>query len=381
MRPNRGLQIVTTGNQVKRIEGSTYKVKSQSGKGVYSVLKVGEEWKCECADFMNRGVVCKHIYAVTFSQSLRNQVAVTEKLAIEPETDIPDNWNHCGSTAVLRRGFITEKNKKVQRFWCKDCKKTFVLNAGFRGMKNDAKIVTVALDAYFRGMSLRDVREHLLQFHGAKVHYVTILRWIAKYTKIISDYVEQYQPSVGDTWHVDEMMLDIEGKKQWLWNVMDSETRFLLASRISKKRDVKSARAPIHEALDRAGVQPRTVITDGLRAYDRAVKRELHSQALPRTQHVRLPSIRNKVNNNRIERLHGTIRERHKVQRGLKEGASINIADGHRIFYNYMRGHMALENEKTPAEKAGIEINLKGNKWMDLIKQVEMRQASYFIRY
>jgi len=45
MRPNRGLQIVTTGNQVKRIDGSTYKVKSQSGKGVYSVLKVGEEWK------------------------------------------------------------------------------------------------------------------------------------------------------------------------------------------------------------------------------------------------------------------------------------------------------------------------------------------------
>jgi len=30
---------------------------------------------------------------------------------------------------------------------------------------------------------------------------------------------------------------------------------------------------------------------------------------------------------------------------------------------------MALEKEKTPAEKAGIEINLKGNKWMDLIKE------------
>lgn len=82
------------------------------------------------------------------------------------------------------------------------------------------------------------------------------------------------------------------------------------------------------------------------------------------------------MNNNKVERLHGTIRERHKVQRGLKEGASSNIADGRRIFYNYIRGHMGIEGEKTPAEKAGIEVNLKGNKWLDLIRSASQKQDS-----
>ena len=42
-------------------------------------------------------------------------------------------------------------------------------------------------------------------------------------------------PMVGDPWHVDEMAIVVKGKKEWLWNVMDDDTRFLLASKISKE--------------------------------------------------------------------------------------------------------------------------------------------------
>lgn len=373
MRPNRALQMLAQEGQVRRIDANTYRVKSQSGKGSYQVLRIGEDWKCECADYINRHAVCKHIYAVTFSQTLRGQVASTEKIGIELN-EKPDNCIYCGSEALVKRGYAHEKGKKVQRFWCKDCNKTFVLNYGFRGMKNDPKVITVALDAYFRGMSLRDVRDHLIQFHGVKVHFVTILRWIAKYTKIIGDYVDGFVPNVSDTWQMDEMMIDADGKKQWLWNVMDDDTRFLLASRISRKRDVRSARLPLHEARERAGIRPKYVVTDGLKAYPEAITKEFFTMANPKTKHVRLPTIRERPNNNKLERLHGTIRERHKVQRGLKEGASTNIAEGHRIFYNYLRGHMGIEGEKTPAEKAGIKLRLEGNKWLELIKQASTSQ-------
>jgi hypothetical protein len=70
--------------------------------------------------------------------------------------------------------------------------------------------------------------------------------------------------------------------------------------------------------------------------------------------------------NNRIERLHGTLRERVKVQREWKI-MSTPIAEGQRIHYNFVKLHMALERQ-TPAQRAGI--NLTGrDKWMDLLEQ------------
>ena len=61
-RPQRALAIYAKGNQIKRLDSSTYKVKSQSGNGWYLVTKKGEEWVCECPDHQFRQTVCKHIH-------------------------------------------------------------------------------------------------------------------------------------------------------------------------------------------------------------------------------------------------------------------------------------------------------------------------------
>lgn len=146
MRPERALQMITQGNPIKRIDSSTYKVKSQSGKGSYLVIKIGEEWKCECPDHINRKVTCKHIYSILFSQTLRQRLSSVSLGFSIPEK--PENCLYCGSTAVLRRGFRYNARGKVQRFWCKDCGKKFTLNDGFNRMRNDPKIITVALDGF-----------------------------------------------------------------------------------------------------------------------------------------------------------------------------------------------------------------------------------------
>jgi len=55
--------------------------------------------------------------------------------------------------------------------------------------------------------------------------------------------------------------------------------------------------------------------------------------------------------------------------RGLDHDESAKkMMDGYRIYYNFIRPHQAL-NGKTPAEASNIDLNLKGNKWMELIKQ------------
>lgn len=87
----------------------------------------------------------------------------------------------------------------------------------------------------------------------------------------------------------------------------------------------------------------------------------------PRTRHIRSAGIRSRENNNNVERLQGTVRERNKVMRGLKNPET-PITDGFQIYYNFIRSHMSLDG-KTPAEASGIDLELGENKWLSLLQK------------
>jgi transposase InsO family protein len=72
-----------------------------------------------------------------------------------------------------------------------------------------------------------------------------------------------------------------------------------------------------------------------------------------------------------MERYHGTFKERNKVMRGLKITDTATL-DGQRVYYNHIRPHQGL-NGKTPAEAAGLELDLGTNKWESLIKKATKR--------
>jgi transposase-like protein len=143
---------------------------------------------------------------------------------------------------------------------------------------------------------------------------------------------------------------------------MDGDTRFLLANHVSQGRTVADAREAFREAKVVAKTDARVVLTDGLPSYGPAAQKEF-----PNAVHISGIGIQGRVNNNRMERYHGTFKERNKVMRALKKTDSPFI-DGQRIYYDYLRPHTALEG-KTPAEAAGINLNLTGNKWQSLIKK------------
>ena len=74
-----------------------------------------------------------------------------------------------------------------------------------------------------------------------------------------------------------------------------------------------------------------------------------------------LKTIGDKINNNLIERYHGTYRERDKVMRCFdKKATSEDMLEYWRLYYNFLRGHMAL-NGKTPSEIVGINVNNANN--------------------
>ncbi len=365
----RGYAIVAKGSQINRLDSQTYRVKSQASNGSYLVFKQETEWACECSDHKYRGVMCKHIFAVLFSLEMRKEVASSDEVFQLRKKNLGvSDCQVCGSPNVMKFGTRKTKKGKVQRFKCKDCGHRFTVNeAGFEKIQVDPKIVTLALDLYFKGVSLRKVTNHLNQFYDLEVSHVTVYNWIQKYVNLINQYLETLTPQLGEVWHVDEMKVKSNGEWLWLWNIMDEDTRFLLSSLVSKKREVKDARRIFQKAKNIANGKPQTVVSDGLHAYTRAFKKEFYTMKKPRTQHIQKPRFIDPTNNNIVERLNGTVREREKVMRSTKEEIQ-TIADGIRNYYNFIRPHQSLDG-KTPAEMANINLNLGKNKWLSLIKQ------------
>ena len=59
----KGEQIAKT-VQIEKRGLDKWVVPSQTGSGAYTVNRLGDNFKCSCPDFQNRGQACKHIYAV-----------------------------------------------------------------------------------------------------------------------------------------------------------------------------------------------------------------------------------------------------------------------------------------------------------------------------
>jgi transposase-like protein len=357
----RGLEIAKAKeSQVTRIDHATYQVLSQSGKGEYAVCLSEDEWRCECPDHRFRGVKCKHAWAVEFSLKMREQVSkniVIEEVAVS-------NCVFCHSPRIKKFELRKNKSGNIQRFVCCDCKKTFSINIGFEKMKHNPQAITSAMQLYFSGESLRNTMKSL-KLLGVEVSHQTVYLWIKKYVKLMQTYVEKIVPNVSDTWRADELYVKIKGDMKYLFALMDDETRFWIAQEVAESKYKHDARKLFQLGVKATGKKPMTVITDGLLAYHDAFKKEFWTMKKPRAEHINAIKLRGNMNNNKMERFNGEIRDREKTMRGLKRNDT-PILTGYQLFHNYIRGHEGLEG-KTPAEACGITVKGK-NKWLTLIQ-------------
>lgn len=143
---------------------------------------------------------------------------------------------------------------------------------------------------------------------------------------------------------------------------MDEKTRFHLVSMITKTRETQDAKKVFRQSKKVGNKKPRVMVTDGLHSYKGAFKKELfdHHQSCKHIADVALQESLNNV----LERMHGSIREREKVVRGLKVDET-PIIPMNQIYYNFIRPHQGLQGG-TPAEMAGIGIE-EENRWMKLL--------------
>jgi transposase-like protein len=275
----------------------------------------------------------------------------------------------CGSDDTIRKGQIGNK----PYLECKNCGHRFIDNGNFPKMRTKNQVIVVALNMYFEGLSVRKVERQLRMIYGIKVSYVTIWKWVMKYSDLTRSFVSSLTPKLSGKYHEDETAIRCEGDFKWFWQVIDEETRFIVATHLSEERDIKETITLFQKTLKSAGKKPQVMFFDGSHAYRRAFNRVFYSRyKADRVQFVRRVGIKARETNNIVERLHGTLKDRLRPMRGLKsKEKSQTLLDGFVTHYNFVRPHQSLRN-RTPAEIAGLgETN-----WESLIVKSYKHQNS-----
>jgi transposase-like protein len=280
----RGYAIISKGDMPEKLQRGLYVVPSQSNKSdeYFVHHHAYDQWECECPDWKETRRDCKHIFAIRFWLELKDKLQQAETLEPEPSYKV-DICPYCQSNKLIRRGIRKNRNVKKQRFSCKSCGRRFVIDIA-KHTKGNGKIVTLCLDLYFKGISLRKIQDHLSQFYCFEISHMTIQRWIRKFMAIANQYAETRQPKVSGLWHVDEQMIKSNGDYLWIWNCIDAKTRFLIANNVTESRFIGDARALFSKT--RTCGQPDVVVTDGLPAYRKAIHKEFF-----KVQHVKADGI------------------------------------------------------------------------------------------
>jgi putative transposase len=267
----------------------------------------------------------------------------------------------CQSTNVVKNG----KRNGVQYYLCKECGRGFVHNKGLPRMRYPIEIVADAVYDYYAGVSLRKIVDGIEQKVGRRPSDSAIYGWVKRLTKIALAEAKNYTPQVSDKWLADECVLKLkDGKKYWLINVIDYNTRFLLSSRLSSTRGIKDICLTFKVAKDKTKKSPKLILTDGWQAYIDGCELVFGAD----TKHIKTtPFERKELSTNIVERWHGTLKDRLKPMRGMDKSETHQlILEGFILNYNYLRPHESLK-DRTPAEVAKIH-DFPYKSWLDVIK-------------
>ena len=158
-------------------------------------------------------------------------------------------------------------------------------------MKHNPQAITTAMQLYFSGESLRNTQRSL-EVMGVKVSHQTVYKWIKKYTRLLEEYADNLKPNFGDTWRADEVWIKVKGDLKYVFALMDDETRYWIAQEVADTKHKHNARGLFQKGREVAGEKPKTVITDGLQGYRKAVTKEFWTmKKATRTRHIRHISL------------------------------------------------------------------------------------------
>ncbi len=175
-----------------------------------------------------------------------------------------------------------------------------------KGFRFPREIIAYAVWAYHRfALSAADV-EDLLAERGVMVSRETIRQWVNRFGRHFANCIRRDRPAAAEKWHLDEVVIPINGRKYWLWRAVDAngDTLDIL---VQPRRSAKAARRFLKRLISQYG-EPRVVITDKLKSYSKPIR-----ELAPGADHRAHKGL-----NNRIEGSHRPTRKREKLMGRFK---------------------------------------------------------------
>ena len=91
-----------------------------------------------------------------------------------------------------------------------------------KGFRFPREIIAYAVWAYHRfALSTADV-EDLLAERGVIVSRETIRNWVNRFGRHFAHCIRRDRPAPNNKWHLDEVVIPINGRKYWLWRAVDA---------------------------------------------------------------------------------------------------------------------------------------------------------------
>jgi putative transposase len=164
-----------------------------------------------------------------------------------------------------------------------------------------AEIISHCVWLYFRFcLSYRDVEE-LMAERGVVLTYEAVRYWCRKFGQAYANRLRRRRPRPGDTWHLDEVFLTIQGERHYLWRAVD-QGGHVLDILVQRQRNKQAAKRFFRKLLKGLTSVPWVVITDQLKSYGAALR-----EILPSVEHRQ-----HRYLNNRAENSHQPTRQRER---------------------------------------------------------------------
>ena len=120
----------------------------------------------------------------------------------------------------------------------------------------------------------------MLAMRGVVLTYETVREWCLKFGQSYANNLRRRSPRPGDTWHLDEVFLKVNGRIHYLWRAVDQDGD-VLDILVQSNRDKKAAKKFFRKLLKTLRYVPRVIITDKLGSYGAA-----KAEVLPSVEHL-----------------------------------------------------------------------------------------------
>ncbi len=272
----------------------------------------------------------------------------------------------CNSTEIMKYG----TRGGVQNYVCSVCRHKFRATDAPPGMRTGSRQIGEALGMFYSGLSLAEIASQLRRTCNSRTNPSTIYRWVIKYTEQAVIMFDSCKPATSDTWVVDETVVKLRGRNLWFWDIIDDETRFILATHGSRNRTSRDVVTVMNAARMRAGKEPQRILyhsrfafEDGANAYPESINRVFG----PAAKHITWAMFEDDATLNPLERYHGTLNQRIKLFKGCRSRRVVElIFNGFRVDFNFFRPHNAL-HDRTPGESA--VMGSPARSWTDVVRQ------------